>query len=270
MSETNIQTVQIADGTLSADLLPAGWTSPVWVLWEPEEAYLTLFPSMPDASTLEDVAEYGTATVEDGVITLPFSFLSLLSDEKTYNCIIELFQLGAIKISLFGSYRTPSQYIQTSISKIKNNDSVFIFSGVPVRTDETELIQDIQNALRYTDIGIIKQRVEVAEKSGDSAEYERLVFLERYIRLILLLSGEELANVPPSRTSHKFIEYMDLILKNRQGILLNTKIVDCDYYRFLEGDTRAINSFTGQYMSAYSWAEFTVGYLENRLQKLTK
>lgn len=60
----------------------------------------------------------------------------------------------------------------------------------------------------------------------------------------------------------------DLILKNRQGILLNTKIVDCDYYRFLEGDTHAINSFTGQYMSAYSWAEFTVGYLENLLQKI--
>lgn len=59
----------------------------------------------------------------------------------------------------------------------------------------------------------------------------------------------------------------DLILKNRQGILLNTKIVDCDYYRFLEGDPRAINSFMGQYMSAYSWAEFTVGYLENQLSK---
>lgn len=60
----------------------------------------------------------------------------------------------------------------------------------------------------------------------------------------------------------------DLILRNRQGILLNTKLVDCDYYRFIEGDARAINSFTGQYMSAYSWAEFTVGYLENRLQKM--
>ena len=60
----------------------------------------------------------------------------------------------------------------------------------------------------------------------------------------------------------------DLILKNRQGILVNTRVVDCDYYRFIEGDTRAINSFTGQYMSAYSWAEFTVGYLENQLQKI--
>lgn len=60
----------------------------------------------------------------------------------------------------------------------------------------------------------------------------------------------------------------DLILKNRQGILVNTKIVDCDYYRFLEGDVRAINTFTGQYMNAYSWAEFTVGYLENQMQKI--
>lgn len=64
------------------------------------------------------------------------------------------------------------------------------------------------------------------------------------------------------------VDVKDLILKNRQGILLNTRIVDCDYYRFLEGDVRAINSFTGQYMSAYSWAEFTVGYLENQMNKI--
>ena len=63
------------------------------------------------------------------------------------------------------------------------------------------------------------------------------------------------------------VDVKDLILKNRQGILLNTKIVDCDYFRFLEGDVRAINSFTGQYMGAYSWAEFTAGYLENQLLK---
>ena len=60
----------------------------------------------------------------------------------------------------------------------------------------------------------------------------------------------------------------DLIMKSRQGILVNTRIVDCDYYRFLEGDVRAVNSFTGQYMSAYSWAEFTVGYLEHQTRNL--
>jgi two-component SAPR family response regulator len=59
----------------------------------------------------------------------------------------------------------------------------------------------------------------------------------------------------------------DLILKGRTGIIANIKLIDCDYYKFLEGDTRAINSFTGQYMSAYSWAEFTTGYLDYQLQK---
>ena len=63
------------------------------------------------------------------------------------------------------------------------------------------------------------------------------------------------------------VDVKDLILKDRHGLLVNTSIVDCDFYRFLEGDIRAINSFTGQYMSAYSWAEFTVGYLENQVKK---
>lgn len=69
------------------------------------------------------------------------------------------------------------------------------------------------------------------------------------------------------KTLHS-VNVKDLILKSRQGIVLNTKIVDCDYYRFLEGDIRAINSFAGEYMNAYSWAEFTVGYLENQMQKI--
>ena len=59
----------------------------------------------------------------------------------------------------------------------------------------------------------------------------------------------------------------DLILKGRTGIIVNTDLVDCDYYRFLAGDAKAINSFTGQYMSAYSWAEFTTGYLDYQFQK---
>lgn len=82
MNETKIESVAVQeDGTLtlSAELLPRDWTSPVWVLWEPEEAYLTLFPSTPDASTLEDVAEYGPAEVADGSVTLPPSFLGLIS-----------------------------------------------------------------------------------------------------------------------------------------------------------------------------------------------
>ena len=111
----------------------------------------------------------------------------------------------------------------------------------------------------------------LVDKRGTSATYPELAAMlwedEEYDRTKQKNLQVYIASLV--KTLHS-VEVRDLILKNRQGIILNTAIVDCDYYRFLEGDTRAINSFTGQYMSAYSWAEFTVGYLENQLHKITK
>ena len=109
----------------------------------------------------------------------------------------------------------------------------------------------------------------LVDKRGTSATYAELAAIlwedEEYDRTKQKNLQVYIASLVKSLHA---VEVRDLILKSRQGILVNTKIVDCDYYRFLEGDTRAINSFTGQYMSAYSWAEFTVGYLENQLQKI--
>ena len=109
----------------------------------------------------------------------------------------------------------------------------------------------------------------LVDKRGTSATYSELAAMlwedEEYDRTKQKNLQVYIASLV--KTLHS-VEVKDLILKNRQGILLNTKIVDCDYYRFLDGDTRAINSFTGQYMSAYSWAEFTVGYLENQMMKI--
>ena len=109
----------------------------------------------------------------------------------------------------------------------------------------------------------------LVNKRGTSATYPELAAMlwedEEYDRTKQKNLQVYIASLV--KTLHS-VNVMDLILKNRQGIILNTKIVDCDYYRFLEGDVRTINSFTGQYMSAYSWAEFTVGYLENQLQKI--
>ena len=108
----------------------------------------------------------------------------------------------------------------------------------------------------------------LVDKRGTSVSYPELAAVlwedEEYDRTKQKNLQVYLASLV--KTLHS-VDVTDLVLKNRQGILLNTKIVDCDYYRFLEGDTRAINSFTGQYMSLYSWAEFTVGYLETQLSK---
>lgn len=57
----------------------------------------------------------------------------------------------------------------------------------------------------------------------------------------------------------------DVIAKTRNGIKINADMLDCDMYRFLQGDTSAVNSYRGEYMNAYSWAEFTVSSLNARL-----
>ena len=109
----------------------------------------------------------------------------------------------------------------------------------------------------------------LVDKRGTSATYPELAAMlwedEEYDRTKQKNLQVYIASLVKTLLS---VDVKDLILKNRQGILLNTRIVDCDYYRFLDGDVRAINSFTGQYMNVYSWAEFTVGYLENQLLKM--
>ena len=59
-----------------------------------------------------------------------------------------------------------------------------------------------------------------------------------------------------------------LLVKSHTSVQVDPSQVDCDYYRFLDGDVQTINSFTGQYMNAYSWAEFTTGYLDGQRGKL--
>ena len=55
-----------------------------------------------------------------------------------------------------------------------------------------------------------------------------------------------------------------LVEKRRNSLSLNVDMVDCDYYRFLDGDTTAINAYCGEYMVNYSWAEFTTGVLDSK------
>ena len=54
----------------------------------------------------------------------------------------------------------------------------------------------------------------------------------------------------------------DLFNKSRGYISIKTDLINCDYYSFMNGDSDAINEYSGEYMAHYSWAEFTVGYLE--------
>ena len=46
------------------------------------------------------------------------------------------------------------------------------------------------------------------------------------------------------------------VIKDYNSLAVNTKLLDCDYYRFKELDPGAVNSFQNEYMSQYYWADF--------------
>lgn len=139
-------------------------------------------------------------------LTDGLGFLAAIRDEKTYDAILRLFQLGKLKISRYGSIRTASQYIQQVIQKCINaNADSFIFSGLPITGQEQELLRVMQDALRYSDLSGISEMIanekeqadsctSEAEKEIHNAEVKRLQYIYRYIKMILFLSTEELAS----------------------------------------------------------------------------
>ena len=49
--------------------------------------------------------------------------------------------------------------------------------------------------------------------------------------------------------------------RNPNSIAIDRESVDCDYYDFLRHIPYAVNSYHGQYMMQYSWAEITTAVL---------
>ena len=49
----------------------------------------------------------------------------------------------------------------------------------------------------------------------------------------------------------------DALIREHREIAVRKELIDCDYYRFLEGDMDAVDAYHGEYMIDYSWAEMT-------------
>ena len=61
------------------------------------------------------------------------------------------------------------------------------------------------------------------------------------------------------------------ILEIQKGSLrIRPEMIDCDLYRFSDGDRDAIDSYRGEYMSSYSWGEMTAAYLERKAESLRR
>lgn len=56
----------------------------------------------------------------------------------------------------------------------------------------------------------------------------------------------------------------EVFISRRNFFAIDVERVDCDYYKYLEHDQTAINSYHGKYMDQYSWAEMTAGGLKQK------
>ena len=52
-----------------------------------------------------------------------------------------------------------------------------------------------------------------------------------------------------------------VFVKKYKEYYIVPKLLKCDYYDYLDGDPKAVQSFRGEYMSQYSWAESTLATL---------
>ena len=59
----------------------------------------------------------------------------------------------------------------------------------------------------------------------------------------------------------------DFFITEYNNFRINPEIIKCDYYDFLAGDEKASKNFAGEFMSQYSWAEETAGFLEMKVLK---
>lgn len=55
------------------------------------------------------------------------------------------------------------------------------------------------------------------------------------------------------------------LICKRNFFAIDPKEIECDYYKFLSQDVAYVNSYHGEYMKQYSWAEMTIP--ENRYDK---
>ena len=62
------------------------------------------------------------------------------------------------------------------------------------------------------------------------------------------------------------LEIENFFIAEYNNFRINAESVSCDYYDFLAGSPHALDSFAGEFMSQFSWAENVAAFLEMKAQ----
>ena len=142
---------------------------------------------------------YDEIVVKGNSVVLSFNqladsraFLCALENTKHYDSIVKLFKYDRIKISLFGQYKTASQYIINAVQKsynrvieatkesqktgipvdeiLKKENYKFVFSAWPIDQKDTDLMEKIIDAIKFNDLNTLTELLDEKKKAYDEAE----------------------------------------------------------------------------------------------------
>lgn len=98
--------------------------------------------------------------------------------------------------------------------------------------------------------GVEKKELATILWNEDSYTRNRQIYLQTLISGMIQALGD--------------VGAADIVLRWSGNLAVDTSKVSCDYYNFISGDVRAINSYQDEYMKNYSWAEFTAAVLSKQ------
>lgn len=160
-------------------------------------------------------------------LTDSVAFLTAIyRDHRMYEKIVELFKLGVLKVSPYNDTRTPSQYIQERIALcLENNLETFLFSSIPLNSgiEHRALLEKMNRALKFSDIGLLEEELET------NKDKKNLEFLIRYVKMVLVLSVENLAKTKSKQNmTVSFIDIMNTIIDNYYNKSYEILSIDID------------------------------------------
>lgn len=173
-----------------------------------------------------EIVEHGNSVaVTMNQLTDSSFFAQVFGDEHAYACILRLFELGALRVSIFrgggSKIRTASQYVQNALATFEGAESKFIFSNFPIKDNDPAAFKEtVLNALRYSDLSELRE-LYLLNKESDPALSERIGTIIKFVNIILMLSVSETANLPPKnapdgseeKKPHSFVQFMREVLK---------------------------------------------------------
>ena len=105
-------------------------------------------------------------------------------------------------------------------------------------------------------------------KRGSSAKTKELINILWGDHADSARYGSSLRNlIIDIKRSMNELEIQNFFIAEYNNFRINPEIINCDYYDFLSGDAAAIKKFSGEFMSQYTWAEETTGFLEQKALK---